>query len=487
MTGRDTMKSVKGMTTVSVASDPLVPEEDEPREIPALVIAWSAEEPRRVGEVVFTNRLSATVVLGRGDDGAPDRARFFRQRPQKLEPTAPIEGTAISRRQLALRAFAAGVEVERVGRCPLLVNGVASESALLTPGDTALLKGQMLLYCTARKRRLAGLQYFPEDAWAPFGETDALGLLGESPAVWKLRDQIAFAAKSASHVLICGESGTGKELAARAIHALSARAAKPVVSRNAATFPAGLIDAELFGNAKNYPNPGMAERPGLIGQASGGTLFLDEIGELPRDMQAHLLRVLDDGGEYQRLGEATTRRSDLRLIGATNRAPSSLKHDLLARLAVRVEMPPLEARREDIPLFVRHLLLQTAKRSPEIGARFVARVAGRPEPRVDPALIDALLRRRYATNVRELESLLLGAMAASPSDVVVWTAGASGASQEEPSPHEASLAPTADAIRECIHREDGNVRRAARALGLPSRYALYRLMRKHGIESGGGS
>jgi two-component system nitrogen regulation response regulator GlnG/two-component system response regulator HydG len=472
---------VKGATTVSVAGDSLVPREDDPREVQALVIAWSAEEPARVGEVAFAGSLGAKTVLGRGDDGEADRVRFFRQRPHALEATGPIEGSAISRRQLVLRAFAAGVEVERIGRCPLLINGVATESGPLTPGDTALLKGQMLLYCTTRARALAGLRYFPKDACAPFGEVDGLGMLGESVAMWKLRDQIAFAAKSASHVLIRGESGTGKELAARAIHRLSSRAGKPIVSRNSATFPSGLIDAELFGNAKNYPNPGMPERPGLVGQANGGTLFLDEIGELPRDMQAHLLRVLDDDGEYQRLGEATQRRSDLRLIGATNRTASSLKHDLLARLAVRIEMPSLGARREDIPLLVRHLLLQTAKRTPEIGGRFVAKVAGRPEPRVDPALIDALLRRPYETNVRELDSLLLGAMAASPSDVIALELPVL-ASRSTPLP--ASPEPTAEAIRACIHREDGNVRRAAHALGLPSRYVLYRLMRKHGIERG---
>jgi two-component system nitrogen regulation response regulator GlnG/two-component system response regulator HydG len=470
---------VKGATTVSVAGDSLVPREDDPREVPALVIAWSAEEPARVGEVAFAGSLGARTVLGRGDDGEEDRVRFFRQRPHALEATRPIEGSAISRRQLVLRAFAAGVEVERVGRCPLLINGAPAESGPLTPGDTALLKGQLLLYCTTRARALSELRYFPQDAWAPFGEVDALGMLGESAAMWRLRDQVAFAAKSASHVLIRGESGTGKELAARAIHRLSSRAGKPIVSRNSATFPSGLIDAELFGNAKNYPNPGMAERPGLVGQAHGGTLFLDEIGELPRDMQAHLLRVLDDDGEYQRLGEATPRRSDLRLIGATNRTASSLKHDLLARLAVRIEMPSLDARREDIPLLVRHLLLQTAKRTPEIGGRFVAFVGGRPEPRVDPALIDALLRRPYETNVRELDALLLGAMAASPSDVIALEMSAP-APRSVPLP--ASREPTAEAIRACIHREDGNVRRAAHALGLPSRYVLYRLMRKHGIE-----
>src|SRR4029077_9274313 len=127
-------------------------------------------------------------------------------------------------------------------------------------------------------------------------------------------------------VVIAGQSGSGKELVAQAIHALSGRADRRLVSRSAATLPEALIDAELFGNAKNYPNPGMVERSGLIGEAHGSTLFLDELGELPHAAQAHLLRVLD-GGEYQRLGEAQARVSDFRLVVATNRILSSLKPD----------------------------------------------------------------------------------------------------------------------------------------------------------------
>jgi len=220
-------------------------------------------------------------------------------------------------------------------------------------------------------------------------------------------------------VLLAGASGTGKELAARAIHAISRRAKRPLVSRNAATFPAGLIDAELFGNVKNYPNPGMPERPGLVGQADGGTLFLDEIAELPLDMQAHLLRVLDEGGEYQRLGEATARRADIRLIGATNRSPSAMKHDLLARLTVRIALPALAERREDVPLLVRHLLLRAAKKSPEIGERFVrAMPDGRPDVQVEPSLVEMLLRTNLETNVRELDGLLWRALSASGRDAV---------------------------------------------------------------------
>jgi DNA-binding NtrC family response regulator len=498
---------VKGTTTVSLVGDPLEPEQEDARDTPALVLAWSAEEPWRAGEVAFAGPLGQPFVLGRGDDGAADRMRFYRQRPQQMVEGPPLEGRALSRRQLVVKRFAGGLEVESVGRCMLSVNGAPVERAAVTSGDVLWFKGQLVLYCTERPRRLPAARYFPEAAWGPFGEPDALGMLGESPAMWKLRDQVAFSAKSSAHILLRGDSGTGKELAARAIHQLSERRSKALVSRNAATFPSGLIDAELFGNVRNYPNPGTPERPGLIGQAHGGTLFLDEIGELPQDMQAHLLRVLDEGGEYQRLGEATPRTSHLRLIGATNRAPETLKHDLLARLAVRVELPPLGERREDIPLFVRDLLLRAAEKSPEIGGRFVTSGPGRKEVRVDGALIEALLRRRFATNVRELDALLWQAMGASPADAVVVTdaiaiptldAASVNVAKEltarrsaqpppagGPRPDTTRPEPNADEIRASIERENGNVRRAAEALGLPSRYALYRLMRKHGIDPKG--
>jgi two-component system nitrogen regulation response regulator GlnG/two-component system response regulator HydG len=479
---------VKGTTTVSVTGDSLVRDREDPPAIPTLVLGWSSEEPWRVGEVAFAESLGRSLILGRGDDGDLERLRFFRQRPGDNLATPPLSGRALSRRQLVVRRFAGGLEVQRVGRCPLLVNGVAVDRAAVTAGDVLCLRGQLVLYCSLRPKNLLPSRYFPNAARGPFGEPDAFGILGESPAIWALRDQIAFGAKSSAHVLLRGDSGTGKELAARAIHGLSARAGRPLVSRNAATFPTGLIDAELFGNAKNYPNPGTPERPGLIGQAHGSTLFLDEIGELPHDMQAHLLRVLDAGGEYQRLGEATTRRSDLQLIGATNRPPETLKHDLLARFAVRIELPPLGNRREDIPLLVRHLLLRIADKSPEVGGRFVARPreAGRAEARVDCALVDALLRRRFATNVRELDGLLWNAILASPGDAVrfvesTWEPAAARA----PAPARPSHEPTPAEIRTSVQRENGNVRRAAEALGLPSRYALYRLIRKYGIDPKG--
>jgi two-component system response regulator HydG len=470
----------KDAETISIAGATFSVEDRTPAESLALVIAWCADEPARLGEVALFGQRGAAQTLGRGEgeDGEP-RVRFFRQRPSRLSPTEPLSGLPLSRRQLTVKPSGASLAVERVGRCALLVNGVPTEKALVSSGDTILLRGQLLLFCTRRVPSIPKTVYFLDRSFGAFGEPDGVGILGEAPGMWQMRERIAFAANAGKHVLLHGESGTGKELAARAVHGLSGRAGKPFVARNAATLPSGLIDAELFGNAKNYPNPGMAERAGLIGEADGGTLFLDEIAEIPAEQQAHLLRVLDSDGEYQRLGEATSRRSDFILVGATNRDVRALKHDVAARLTLRLELPPLDARREDIPLLVRHLLLLAAKKGPLIGERFLHEGAdGRLDARVDPELIEDLLGRDYETHMRELDALLWRAMAASPGDTVLYTDDL----RQESRGRDAE--PSADQLRAAL-KSAGSVQSAARALGLKSRYALYRLMKKHGIEADG--
>lgn len=459
-----------------------------------LVIAWYPLEPQRVGELAVVPASGSAQVLGRGGDDDEPRVRFFRPCPGRLEPTGPLASPALSRRQLELANGPDGVEVRNVGQCTMRINGVECLSARIQPGDTLRFRQELLLLCAQRPARLEPLRHFEMAAAGAFGEADVAGILGESPAVWALRERIAFAAKSSAHVLFVGETGTGKELAARAVHRFSARAGRPLVARNAATLPSGLIDAELFGNVRNYPNPGMADRPGLIGQADGGFLFLDEIGELPAELQSHLLRVLDAGGEYQRLGESTSRRSDFRLLAATNRDPEELKHDLVARLTLRVELPPLSERREDVALLVRHLILRASEKSPEIAARFVARQEGAAAVRVDTQLVDELLRRSYSANMRELEGLLWNAMSGSDGDTVSSSelpsgrrARESGAAPSVPSSHPRNAEPSEEAIRQALARENGNVARAAKALGLSTRYALYRLMTKLGIEGDPGA
>ncbi|HZO15820.1 MAG TPA: sigma 54-interacting transcriptional regulator, partial [Polyangiaceae bacterium] len=363
-------------------------------------------------------------------------------------------------------------------RCALVIGGATVDRGLVRHGETVALKHQLLLYCTPRPTQLAPLRSYPTESVHTFGEPDAHGMVGEAPASWELRDQLAFCALADAHALLLGESGSGKELAAQAIHRLSRRSNKPMISRNAATFPPGIIDAELFGNVKDYPNPGMEARGGVIGEASGSSLFLDEIAELPSELQAHLLRVLDAGGEYQRLGDAQVRRADLRLIAATNRDPSEIKHDLLARLTLRVTLPGLDDRREDIPLLVRHLLRAAARKSPNIAEHFFE---PNGEPRIDPDLVEALVRHRYHHHVRELETLLWRAIGASKGRYIALSDDLRTAIEPEETAPASATEPTKEEIDAALARHDQKVARAYKDLGLKSRYALYRLMKKYDL------
>jgi len=326
---------------------------------------------------------------------------------------------------------------------------------------------------------------YPADRLPAFGDPDPEGIVGESPAAWWLRDQIVFAANRSGHVLLLGVSGTGKELVAGAIHNMSPRRGKQLIARNAATFPEGLIDAELFGNLKDYPNPGTPARPGLIGAADGSTLFLDEIGELPLELQAHLLRALDANGEYQKLGEVVSRRSDFRLIAATNRSLDQLKPDLVARFKLQIKLPDLNARREDIPLLARHLLRRAASTERDIARFFEASEAGLGEPRISLELVRALVQHRYTNHVRELESLLWQSVATSKGDQLRLTDEVRNALEPAApaSPNEPPTVglPSRERVSECLQRNQGVRERAWRELGLKNRHVLNRLIKKFGL------
>jgi DNA-binding NtrC family response regulator len=201
--------------------------------------------------------------------------------------------------------------------------------------------------------------------------------------------------------------------------------------------------------------------------------------------------VLDPGGEYHRLGEARRRTADLRVIAATNRAVEQIKPDLAARLPLELNVPPLNARREDVPLLARHLLRVAAARDPEIGARFLSRWDGeRGEPRLGIALSRALVGHTYATHVRELEALLWTSLSSSPGDVAELTdevtrrmGGSAPASRPAPLPPLPEEI-TAEVLRASMAKHRGVKDRVWRELGLPSRFALHRLLKKHGIGGG---
>jgi len=442
-----------------------------------VIIAWSFDEPERIGQSAI---VSDGAVLGRGaaqaDDGGV-RLVFHQRRPGLAKPTGPLAAPRLSRVQLRFKPKPDGtLEVRSVGRCPMSIRGEELESVDAEDGDVIVLRNALVLYVA---RRPAHLALRAKAAPFEFGAADAYGVVGESTAAWQLRDEIAIAARSPHHVLVRGPSGAGKELAARAIHGLSHRGDKPIVARNSATFPAGLVDAELFGNAKNYPHSGSPERPGLVGEADGTSLFLDEIGELPEELQARLLRVLDRDGEYQRLGESKVRHSDMRVIAATNRPLESLKHDVLARFGARIEIPPLSERREDVPLLARHVLARFEREAPEVTGRFFEKRGAESHPRLDPRLIEALLRHEFTLQLRELERLLWLAISSSREDFIALTPEVSAELKLAEPARETEREPTADEIRDALAKH--GVSEAAKRLGVKSRYALYRLMKRHGI------
>jgi hypothetical protein len=448
----------------------------------ALVVLWSADEPTRLGETILLAPAGErrSFVFGRGDqnDGRHERARLVRQRPGETSETAPIGSSHVSRSQLIVRSHPeGGVIVQNVGKAALAIAGEATDSGLLRPGDLIEIGRRFVLLCTRRPPVLPPLRASDPRLAFPFGGPDAFGYAGESPEAWRLRDELALVARRREHVLLLGESGTGKELAAQAIHQLGPRAARRLVARNAATVPPGLIDAELFGNAPNYPNPGMPERPGLVGEADGAALFLDEIGELPSELQAHLLRFLD-AGEYQRLGDARRRTVDARVLAATNRPISQLKADLAARFPLRVRTPALHERREDVPIVARHLLLALIRGGDAHTARFAD---GTSEPRVSRELVVALVSHLYTTHVRELSAILFHAALESSREVVELTSGARedlGLSAGRPLvPRE----PSREELVAALERHGGVREKVWRELGLPNRYVLKRLLKKRGI------
>jgi formate hydrogenlyase transcriptional activator len=237
--------------------------------------------------------------------------------------------------------------------------------------------------------------YLEEEIRTEFGE-----IVGESPALKNALHLVSVVAPTDSSVLIQGETGTGKELIARAIHNLSGRRERPFVKLNCAAIPLGLLESELFGHEKGAFTGAIAQKTGRFELANKGTLFLDEVGDIPLELQAKLLRVLQEQ-EFERLGSNRTRKVDVRLIAATHRdLPAMVKQaafrdDLYYRLKVfPINIPALRERTEDIPKLVRH---------------FTALYAQRMNKKIDkipPETMDALVRYRWPGNIRELRNFI---------------------------------------------------------------------------------
>ena len=438
------------------------------------VVLWASDEPDYLGAwlPVASGDGRGPRLLGRGPARADDphpRLTSYRQRPEHNELLPPFASEALSRAQLIVRPRGSDlIEVENLGKRKLVVNGAPFDRHEVRPGDLLEIGSRLALYCAMRPMRFTGS---PASAGHRFGHADEHGIVGESAAAWQLRSDIAFAARRAGHVLILGATGTGKELVASSLHALSSRAG-PLVSRNAATLPESLVDAELFGNPKGYPNPGVPERDGLIGAAHRGSLFLDEFADLPSGAQAHVLRVLDSG-EYQRLGESHQRHSDFRLVAATNRPENSLRTDLLARFDFRVRVPDLSARREDVPLILRHLFAQVVVDEPELRTRYCS-----PNglPRLGSGFLQQLVEHPFSANVRELRHLLWRALAESADDALEWPRH-----PEAPGPGRKDGEPAESEIQRALDANNGSLEKTWRALGLANRYVLRRLIARYGL------
>lgn len=287
------------------------------------------------------------------------------------------------------------------------------------------------------------------DEGAPAGN-----LIGQAPAMQEVFRAIGRLSNSSITVLITGQSGAGKEVVARALHRSSPRRSAPFIALNMAAIPRELMESELFGHERGAFTGATATRSGRFEQANGGTLFLDEIGDMPMELQTRLLRVLSDGYFY-RVGGHQPLHADVRIIAATNQnlekrvAEGLFREDLYHRLnVIRIRLPALKDRSEDIPILTRHFLAKTAR---ELGAEV---------KRLTPEAQDALTRFPFPGNVRQLENLCRWITVMAPAQLVRLedlpeeVTGKAPASQaESAAPAAASSAAPAASWEELLERE----------------------------------
>ncbi|VUS78175.1 sigma-54-dependent response regulator transcription factor ZraR [Klebsiella spallanzanii] len=304
------------------------------------------------------------------------------------------------------------------------------------------------------------------------------GMVGDSPAMQALLNNIALVAPSDATVLIHGESGTGKELVARALHASSARRDKPLVTLNCAALNESLLESELFGHEKGAFTGADKRREGRFVEADGGTLFLDEIGDITPLMQVRLLRAIQER-EVQRVGSNQTLSVDVRLIAATHRdlaeevSAGRFRQDLYYRLnVVAIDMPPLRQRREDIPQLAHYFLQRYAERNRKAVQGFT------------PQAMDLLIHYDWPGNIRELENAVERA--------VVLLTGEYVSERELPLAIAGTLVPDTllgddviqplvevekEAILAALEKTGGNKTEAARQLGITRKTLLAKLSR----------
>jgi two-component system response regulator AtoC len=445
----------------------IVDDDDSLRESLALVLAAEGYEASVAGD--------GAEALARLDEASPDLILCDLRMPgrdglsllpdlARRRPDAPvILMSAHGTEELALEAM-------RRGAYDYLAKPFQPAELLLT-----------IRKAHERERLRRRSELLARDVERAVGERP---IVAASSSMIEVLELVERAAEYKATVLLTGESGTGKEVLARAIHAQSPRRSEAFVAVNCGAIPENLLESELFGHAKGAFTGADRARRGLFPEADGGTLFLDEIGEMPPALQVKLLRVLQEE-EVRPLGESKPRRVDVRVVAATARdlenevAGGRFREDLFYRLNVlRVAVPPLRERREDIPLLVDHFL-----------ARFRDALAKPVRGIADEALA-RLVAHAWPGNVRELENVLERAVILArdetiglrelPANLGVAEAAPGAESAGDFSLRRARRAAESEVIRRALRETGGNRTHAARLLGVSHRALLYKL-KEYGI------
>jgi DNA-binding NtrC family response regulator/tetratricopeptide (TPR) repeat protein len=398
---------------------------------------------------------------------------------------ALVSDGARSDSDIAERAISAGITIS-----PHRLNDRIEAAAPITYGGEAIgaLCARWTIGSMYDTSRAASVLTMSAAAAAPMlaaviarqsaADSGSSELIGVAPTMVALRQSVARAAAAPFGVLVDGESGSGKELVARAIHRGSARRHKAFCTLNCAALPDDLVEAELFGHTRGAFTGAVADRPGVFEEADGGTLFLDEVGELTPRAQAKVLRIVQDG-ELRRVGANISRRVDVRIVSATNRAlqheveAGRFRLDLLYRLdVVHITVPPLRDRREDVALLAEHFWRDATQR---VGSR--ATLAA--------ATVAALARYDWPGNVRELQNVLAALAVRTPKRGLVPPSalpacfGERGAA-ESWSLDDARRTFELSFVRAALVRTGGHRGRAAAELGV-TRQGLTKLMTRLGI------
>jgi len=301
-------------------------------------------------------------------------------------------------------------------------------------------------------------------------------LIAEAVTMRPVLELISRVGPSEANVLVTGENGTGKGTVAQAIHSVSGRAGKGLVTVNAGGLSEGVFESELFGHVKGAFTDAKTDRVGRFELADGGTLFLDEIANVPLNLQPKLLRVLETG-DFERVGSSRTRQVNVRIISATNSnlaeevGGGRFRQDLLFRLnTIEIQLPPLRERREDIPALASHFLRQHAQ-------RYRKNIEG-----FDGGALQALLDHPWPGNIRELDHAVeRGVLMAQGSTIRLGELGLRIDRDATSRIEDMSLEDVEGfLIKKAMARFDGNVSQAAKALGL-SRSALYRRLQRYGL------